>query len=142
MRCGRAARAGAFLVLLVGCADGVKTADVRGKVSFDGKPIQEGAITFFPIDGKGPTAGGIIAKGEYAVQIPITQGPDGPETRRMKVSISAPKIVGMKKLYNTEKAIERPVTAESLPDRYNAKSELTIEVNPGTNERDFELKSK
>ena len=60
----------------------------------------------------------------------------------MKVSISAPKVVGMKKLYNTEQAIERPVTAESLPDRYNAKSDLTIEVKPGKIERDFELKSK
>lgn len=142
MQWGYAARAGALLVLLAGCAESVKIADVRGKVSVDGKPLEDGAITFFPIDGKGSTAGAVIEGGEYVVQVPLRQGPDWPETLRMKVSISAPKIVGTKKLYNTEHSIERPVTAESLPHRYNAKSDLTIEVKPGKNEQDFDLKSK
>jgi hypothetical protein len=141
MRWGPAARAAAFLVLLAGCG-GVRTADVSGKVTVDGKPVEDGAITFFPIDGKGTTGGAIIERGEYAVQLPIPPNAEGAETHRMKVSISAPKVVGMKKLYNTEHAIERPVTAESLPDRYNAKSTLTIEVKPGKNEQNFELKSK
>lgn len=142
MQWGHAARAAAFLVLLVGCGESVKMAHVRGTVSVDGKPLGDGAITFFPVDGKGPTTGALIEGGEYRVQIPITQGPDMPDTVRMKVSISAPKVVGMKKLYNTEQAIERPVTAESLPPKYNAQSELTIEVKPGKNDRDFDLKSK
>jgi hypothetical protein len=141
MRWGHAARAAAFLVLLVGCGESMKRGEVSGKVTVDGKPLQDGAISFFPADGKGPTAGGVIEDGEYLVQIPLTFG-DVTEARRMKVTISAPKVVGMKKLYNTEHSIERPVTAESLPARYNAKSELSIEVKPGNNEQNFDLKSK
>jgi len=141
MQCGHAARAAAFLVLLAGCGESMKRADVTGKVTVDGQPLENGAISFFPADGKGPTGGGIIEDGEYLVQMPLADADPG-QPRRMKVTISAPKVVGMKKLYNTEQSLERPVTAESLPPRYNAKSELTIDVKPGSNEQNFDLKSK
>lgn len=125
MRCGHVARAAAFLVLLAGCGESMKQAEVTGKVTVDGQPLENGAISFFPADGKGPTAGSPIEDGEYFVQMPLADG-DATQPRRMTVTISAPKVVGMKKLYNTEHSLERPVTAESLPPRYNAKSELTI----------------
>jgi hypothetical protein len=140
---GRALCGAALLALFVGCAENAKNAEVTGKVTVDGKPLETGAITFFPVDGMGTTAGGTIEAGEYSVPVKITrQGQEMPQSIRMKVTISAPKVVGMKKLYNTEKNLQRPVTAESLPEKYNAKSELTYEVKPGKNEKDWELKSK
>jgi hypothetical protein len=122
-----------LLLALVGCGQGPKMAEVSGKVSVDGKPIEKGAITFIPENGVGPTTGGTIEEGEYAVLVPYG---------RMKVSISAPKVVGMKKLYNTKHSIERPVTAESLPARYNEKTELVVDVAPAKNEKNWELMSK
>jgi hypothetical protein len=118
-----------FLVL-VGCG-GEPVAS--GTVKVDGQPLEEGNISFFPVDGKSTTAGGPIKGGQYTVNVP---------TGTMKVVISKAKIVGYKKLYNTPDAKQYPVTAEALPDRYNEKSELRLDVKPGKNQKDWELNSK
>ena len=51
------------LALLTGC--GTKRFPVTGDVSFDGKPVEEGTISFEPSDGNGPTTGGKIIGGKY-----------------------------------------------------------------------------
>ena len=117
------------LFTLVGCGDGM--GEVNGTVTFEGTPIEEGAISFYPTDGKTPTTGGAIKGGQYSVKVP-------PGT--MKVVISLPKITGKKKIYNTTNSPEMPITVEALPAKYNEKSELTLEVVAGANRKDWELK--
>jgi len=128
--------AGAALVVLVvlaGCGGG-NEGQVSGVVKVDGEPLKSGKIAFFPVDPKtGGTAGGDIENGRYSVRVPIT---------RMKVSISQSKVVGKKKLYNTPNSQEQDVTAEALPARYNEKTELEYDVKPGSQEKNFDLKSK
>jgi hypothetical protein len=60
----------------------------------------------------------------------------------MKVSISAPKVVGKKKIYPTADSPEMPVTREALPARYNEQTELTLDVTAGTISKDWELTSE
>jgi hypothetical protein len=116
-------------------ADGAaKTGSVSGKVLYQGKPVPDGSVTFYPADGKGTVARGTIKDGIYAV----TRVPVG----TAKVVISAPRVVGKKRMYDTPDSPTVPITAESLPPEYSdkEKSELTFEVRPGENEKDWELK--
>jgi hypothetical protein len=118
------------LLILAGCGG---MAEVSGTVSLDGHPVEEGAIHFSPVDGQTPTAGALIKNGQYRAQVPVGL---------MKVSLTAPKVVGKKKIYPTKDSPEMPVTKEALPEKYNLKSELQFEVKPGSNQKDFELHSK
>jgi len=117
--------------LLVGCAGEGDFGEVSGTVNYDGKPVEDGAINFFPADGKGPTAGDVIKGGKYTVK----KAPVG----TAKVSISGSKVVGKKKVYDTKDSPEMPITQELLPAKYNEKSELTFDVKRGTNEKNWDL---
>lgn len=120
-----------MLVAVVGCGGGDgDTADVSGTVSYDGKPIENGSINFIATDGKG-TGGGVIKDGKYSAT-KVRIGPN-------KVQVSGSKVVGKKKAYNTPDSPMQDVTAEYLPKKYNEQTELTFEVKPGKNERNFEL---
>ncbi len=115
---------------LVGCGDSVKTADVSGTVTYDGKPVEEGAISFVPADGKGPSGGGTIKDGKYtATKVPVGNA---------KVRISAAKVVGAAK-EDKDAPGRPPLTKESIPEKYNTKSDLTFEVKSGANEKNWDL---
>jgi hypothetical protein len=132
LRCACAAAVFTAAVgLIVGCAGDSDFSDVTGSVVYDGKPVEDGAITFLPTDGKSPTAGGTIKDGKYtATKVPVGNA---------KVTISGSKVVGKKKVYDTKDSPEMPITQEMLPAKYNAKSELTLEVKRGTNEKNWDL---
>lgn len=133
LRYGCAVAAFVAAVALVGCSGDDGTADVSGTVSYDGKPVDDGAITFLPAGGKGGTAGGVIKGGKYtATKVPVGNS---------KVVISGSKVVGKKKMYPTPDSPEMPVTAELLPAKYSdsLKTELSYEVKAGPNEKNWEL---
>jgi hypothetical protein len=70
---GRNAGALAFLLLgLCGC--GNSTGSVSGQVSYEGKQVEKGYITFLPADGKGQSVGGEVSGGRYTVN-DIPPGP-------------------------------------------------------------------
>jgi hypothetical protein len=121
------------VVLVASCDRGPRTGEVSGKVSYDGKPLESGAINFFPSDGTTPTAGGIIKDGKYAVA-KVSAG-------KYKVTISGSQIVGQKKLYDTPNSPTAPITIDPLPEKYKDwnKTELTLDVKPGLNEKNWEL---
>ena len=65
-----------LMSLCVGCEQGggVTRGAVKGKVTLDGSPVEEGSIAFIPTGGtEGPTAGGQIEQGQYSV--PSAKGP-------------------------------------------------------------------
>ena len=125
----------AFLAICLGMAgcNAERSAVVSGTVTFDGQPIEDGVILFSAADGGSTTKGGIIAQGRYRVTAP--QG-------LLKVTIRAAKVIGKKKLYGTADSPEVPVKTEALPGKYNARSELQLEVGPGTNDKDWDLRSR
>lgn len=122
-----------FLLQGIGCSQPAATAEVSGSVTIDGEPAETGAIGFFSVDGKSPTTGGAIKAGRYTAQVPFGE---------MKVEIRVPKVVGQQKLYDTPDSKMQPIMEEVLPEKYNDQTELRIDVQPGTNEQDFNLESK
>jgi len=127
MRC--AVIALGLILLSVGCSDST-TGQVSGSVKVDNSPLQEGFIDFIPADGKSPTAGAPIKGGEYSATVPVGT---------MNVKISMPVVIGKKKIYPTPDSPERPIHKEGLPAKYNAKTELKVDVVTGSQRKDFEL---
>src|SRR5689334_10810174 len=55
------------LLVIVTSGCGGSTASISGDVTYNGEPVGNGYITFLPADGKGPSSGGEIENGHYAV---------------------------------------------------------------------------
>src|SRR5262249_18812054 len=127
-------------VALQGCSGGgVKFAPVSGKVTMDGKPLAKVSVIFIPLpvpgsDIVGDTAGGVTDEnGHYTLKTSTRDDlKDGAQVGKHKVRIS---------LQETRGEGDRSVTREKLPKKYNGETELTAEVAPGNNQKDFELKS-
>jgi hypothetical protein len=119
---------------LTGCSGGDPNfSEVSGSVTVDGQPLKEGNITFSSVSGNAPSAGGPIADGKYAAKVHIGS---------TKVEIRASKVVGQKKVYDTPDSPVQPIMEEVLPAKYNEQTELTLEVEPGTTVKDFDLSTK
>jgi hypothetical protein len=115
-----------------GCAE--RLVEVSGTVTVDGKAVQDGAITFIPVDGTtSGTAGSPIKDGQYAFKSHVG---------RMKVAISASKQVGTKPLYGPGSK-ERPIFEPLLSRKYSDQNDTVLEydVTPGPNRKDWILKS-
>ena len=121
----------AMLYLAAGCSDSHE-ATVSGTVTVDGAPAKTGSIAFIPADGQSRTSGGPITDGKYESRIPIG---------KQRVEIRVPKVVGQRKLYNTPDSPTQDILEEVLPPKYNSQSELQLEVIPGINVKDYQLKS-
>lgn len=133
----RATRVTAFVLLilglLAGCGGGQATGDVSGTVSFDGKPVEMGSITFLPADGNGPSAGGSITDGKYAVaKVPVGAA---------KVKISGALVTGKKKMYDDASSPVVTTSTELLPAKYSDEkaTELKFDVQKGPQTKDFAL---
>ena len=120
-----------ILAVSIGCGSRVPdTGVVAGEVTIDGTPVATGSISFQPVDGLSPTAGGAIVDGRFRAEVAIGTS---------KVSIRAPKVVGQRKLYDTPTSPVQPVMEESLPRKYNDATELRLDVTPGSMQHDFHL---
>lgn len=117
-------------LMTFGC--GSKKPVAFGTVTVDGKPVEKGAIQFFPITGEGQTAGTMLENGQYRVE--VSPGP-------MKVVINAPKIVGKQKLYNEPDSPTVDAYKEQLPAKYSsvATSELKVVIEGQGGEFNFDL---
>jgi len=136
VRFSGAAALGLALACLVvaGCGKG-GTLSVKGNVSVAGQPLEEGTISFEPADGIGPSLGGRIEAGHYEVTGRAAPGK---------------KIVRIRGVQKTGRKIEAGMPApkgtmvdeiKQLPDIYNDKSTLDIDLAPGKPiEHDFNLK--
>ncbi|WP_425615296.1 hypothetical protein NA78x_005211 [Anatilimnocola sp. NA78] len=123
-----------LLGTIAGCGGGAGgLTTVSGTVKVDGEPLKKGAISFLPVDGQSTTAGGAITDGTFTVQVPKGM---------QKVVINAPKVTGMRKLYDTPDSPTMETTAESLPAKYHSATELTLDVKGGSVKQDWDLSTK
>jgi hypothetical protein len=120
------------LAVTAGCSPDSGKAAVTGTVTLDGQPLKSGLIRFIPADGRTPTAEATITDGEFTAQVPLGE---------KRVSISAPKLVGKRKAYETPDSPTVDIVEELLPARYNVTSELTLRVTGGRQKADFMLES-
>ena len=130
-----------LLVALTGCSSGPKPMRVWGNVTFEGKPLPEGTITFTPIaPHTGPSTGGSITEGRY--EVPEKVGPlSGGQYR---VEITATRSSG-RQVVNTIGFGGGMITVPEMyiPTVYNAASKLqvTISQKADENQFDFELRA-
>lgn len=106
---------------------------VTGSVTVDGEPAKVGAISFFAVDGRAPTAGAPIVDGKFTAQVK-------PGVCMVQIRVS--KVVGKKKIYDTPDSPVREVWAEVWPPKYNDNTQLKLDVRPGENQQDYSLTSK
>ena len=122
--------------LAAGCRDGPSVGDVRGEVTLDGRPLDEGVVRFVPLDGKTPTASALIAEGKFSERVPVGSH---------RVEISAPRLpkgIASSRQMKRGTVDEGAALEELIPQRYNARSELKADVTRGTNQVRFDLKSQ
>ena len=109
---------------------------VHGVVTFQGKSVDYGAITFQPDDlQRGISSGAIIDNGKY--QIKVSQGlPPG----SYQVMISAPDR-GKQEKVEGPPGDERTLAVERIPPTYNLKTTLKLDVPKarGSHEANFHL---
>ena len=121
------------LIVFSGCG-GEPKATVSGTVTLDGVPIENGTISFYPTGKAGQTAGAGIEKGMYTVEASVGE---------MTVQISASKVVGKHKAYDTPDSPMIEEVEELIAAEYNSASTLKVTLKPGINENvNFEVKSK
>jgi hypothetical protein len=115
---------------LAGCGSG-KLSEVSGTITYEGKAIEQGSISFIliPVDGNGPSGGSSIVDGKYSAKnVPVGMA---------KVQIRGARVTGQKQMLPDSP----PVTTseEMLPPKYHSASELTYDVKSGTQVKDFDL---
>jgi len=123
------------LFVLSGCADSKNAGKlpVTGIVNFQGQPVSDGAITFLPITTGNPTSATIhdglfelfqargLLPGKYRVEISASKK-------------TGKKIPGM----GPDGTVDEIV--EAIPEKYNHKSELTVDfVSPQETPLKFDL---
>ena len=120
-------------MLIVGCAKKSNRGTVSGNITLDGEPLKSGVIRFVPADGATATADSMITDGKFSADVPPGD---------KKVSISAPKVTGKRRMYETPDSPTIDIVQELLPAKYNTQSELTLTVTAGSQGKDFPLTSK
>ncbi len=124
-----------LLVLLVlfavvpGCGPGDGLAGLTGQVTFDGAPIPEGRIQFHMQSGDQKAFVAPIVDGRYDIR--LEPGP-------AKVEIRASRPVPGK-VDRSNPGEEAPMGEMYIPEKYNSRTELSVNVGNGTTESDFDL---
>jgi hypothetical protein len=115
-----------------GCSSGAASSQISGTVTLDGAPLKTGQIRFVPVDGQTPTAGAVITDGKYSTKLA-----PGEKT----VEISSPREAPARPMYSDAPPPPAAAGGELVPARYNANTELKIEIKGGDNTKDFALTS-
>lgn len=122
------------LLFVFGCTPASPLVPVKGRVTFDGAPVESGLVEFEPVDRNNPSAkGGIITNGDYTAEVPPGE---------LKVKITASKSTGKRKMYEDANSPLVDIMEQYLPKKYNDESDLKVNVAGKKDDLDFVLKSK
>jgi hypothetical protein len=137
---------GGLVVLVLGCGNSRKLAPVSGVVKMDGRPLAGATVGFEPLESdKGPndnpTTSGAKTDENGAYTLETYNGDRGALVGKHKVKISL-----YKQMQDPDSDARRrsgPLQVDKVPERYNKKTQLTIDVPPeGKTDANFDLKSK
>lgn len=121
-------------IVTVGCGDSAK-ARVKGNVTFNGDPVEEGSISFLPAeDTQSRKASAAILNGVF--DIPADRAPT---PGKFKVEISWFKKTGNKIASADPGMVAADETKEAIPAKYNRETTLVRELVVGENKLDFKL---
>ena len=131
----QAAAALALALALAGCGGGgPKLAAVRGTVTYKGKPVPSGTVSFIPANGPAAT-GKINPDGTYTLT--TFKAGDGAVLGHHKVVVAA-----MEDMTGRLPEDRNPLPPSIVPDKYTSigTTDLTAEVKEGENTIDLPLK--
>ena len=138
----RLARTGGFVLaclLLGGCGDDGATGTVKGKVTVNGEiPMDGSSINFVSSDGKSQSAGDTLKQGNYSATVPVG-------TCKVEIRVPRPQTrakPGPKSGGPGPGPGAGGIIEESLPAEYNDKTTLTLDVKPGSNEKNWDIQTK
>jgi hypothetical protein len=116
-------------LFLSGCeeSDGLQT--ITGTATFQGQPIPEGRIQFRFLDGDQKAYSSPIEEGEYLIRIP-----PGPASVEILASRPAPG-----KFDESNPGERVPIGEMYIPQKYNSRTELRVDVQPGAGKENFDL---
>ncbi len=121
------------LPMVLGCGGSSDMGRVKGVVTLDGQPVADATVEFTP-EGEGrPSTGMTDANGHY--ELAYSAKVNGAEIGRHNVKITT----GGMKPDESGNLVKVP---ETIPAKYNKKSELFVEVTSGGNSHDFPLQSQ
>jgi len=124
----------AAVFLAAGCG-GDGRSKVHGFVKHQGKPLKAGVISFIEEGAIAPSGGSAIIDGRYEVPAEA-----GLKPGKYAVAISAPENKSKAAAEQAMPGMSGPPPKETLPAKYNSKTELRAEVKAGAkNEFDFDL---
>ncbi|QDU60693.1 hypothetical protein Pan216_15420 [Planctomycetes bacterium Pan216] len=123
---------------IAGCGseEGPDLGTVTGIVTLDGQPLDNATIWFMPVEGNRRSIGKTDGSGQY--KLFYTRDRAGAELGAHKVSITSEFDTPVNEATG-EPAHSRP---EMLPARYHEQTELTADVDKGSNTFNFDLTSK
>lgn len=122
----------AGVLALSGCSKGYEGEDrvpVQGEVTYQGKPITGGSIDFMPMEGQESKASAAIADGKYALEEKF-----GPNLGKYKVVI-----YGLEPVPGQTSEEGDPKTEQILPEQYNDRTTLEVEITAEEQPYDFHL---
>ena len=131
---------------LAGCgnsSDRPELGQVTGTITLDGEPLRGIAVVFYPENGR-PARGKTNDEGKYELtyiretkgtklgpnRVEVAPDEEGEEDAEESADGEAP-----------AKPKAGPGAKPKIPARYNTKTELKVDVKPGENVFDFQLKS-
>jgi hypothetical protein len=122
------------LATFCGCGGPDNRAEIQGTVRVNGELLASGAISFRPTEGtQGPSSGARIADGRY--HVPRTMGV---AVGKNLVSVVSPTLTGRKIDSGGGLMVEEGV--QTIPPKYNYSSKVVSEVQPKSNQLDFDFK--
>ena len=126
------------VLFATGCGSKGTSCAAKGSVSFAGQPVEDGALRFFPVEGTpGDGAGATISRGTYDIAMD-----KGLVAGKYRVSITATRSTG-RDIRNPEPMPGEPAMVpeiiQYIPEQYNTRTTLQVELDAGENRKDFEL---
>lgn len=116
-------------MLAAGCDRGPVMGTVTGRVTLDGQAVDDGMIRFVPADGATQPADSPIMAGAYTVTM---------QTGAKKVEVYWGRPQGAGVAVDTASQGNATIV-ETIPRKYNSQTELTYEITPGEQTKDFPL---
>jgi len=126
---------GCLVLTVSGCGSSSDLLGIQGKVALDGQPVEMGVVSFIPTSGEAGAVGTAITNGSYELSKERGLRPGS-----YRVEIRWPKPTGRQTVDpDTKETV--PVTVDAVPAKFNATSELTVEISSGSTTQDFDLTS-
>ena len=104
----------------------------RGSVTLDGKPLEKGIIMFSAAEGEALPVAADVIDGKYSTEKMVAG--------KKHVQLSASKLTGTRK-NDSPGAPPDEMWEEQIPARYNTESTLSLDVQPGSNAKDWAVES-